>query len=458
MNRAVRNAFIGWIITTLLVIAESIYIYSRHGPDGFNAFMQEAPYTNVPITLASVAMIWLLAGFLLWLVLAGKITKANALGWSGFFIIAAAYLNILRERVRYGDIDYYTHAAFALVDHEPLPATYLYPPLWATLLSFLTPFGENGILLICWVANILALLLFHYLLLRILEHYGFNSPAAALTGTLFILVNMPVMRTLMYVQVNLHVMNLIFLGILFYKDRVFLSALALALAIHLKASPALLVLAFLLERNWKWLFWLAINTILIAVFTIAIYGITPYFDFVNNFILLNAPHVLSLRDNSFDSAIGFTLSYFRADLFIVRLLVILAKAVTLLLALFLCIRMRVFYPEKETGSRLFNGIIPLFVGMTLFSPLIWEHHGVFIALPFLLLMRKMETPLEWILFGTIYLLEFLMPTFDYFPWSYGRLLGMLILFALLWIARDRKDNHFLGIFNTWSNSLLSLKT
>ncbi len=458
MSKAVRNAFIGWIITTLLIIAESTYIYARHGSDGFNAFMQEAPYTNVPIALASAAIAWLLVGFLLWLILAGKITKTTILGWSGFFFIAFSYLNILRERVRYGDIDYYTQAAFALVDHEPLPATYLYPPLWATLLSFLTPLGEEGILLICWVANILSLFLFYYLLLRILEHYGFNPQAAALTTTLFMFVNMPVMRTLLYVQVNIHVMNLIFLGILFYKDRIFLSALALALAIHLKASPALLVLAFLLELNWKWLFWFLLNTVLIAAFTIAIYGTSPYFDFINNFILLNAPHTLSLRDNSFDSAIGFTLSYLRADLFIVRLLVYLAKGATLLVALFLCMQARVFYREKERGARLFNGIIPLLVGMTLFSPLIWEHHGVFITLPFLLLLRKMESPAEWILLGTIYLLEFLMPTFDYFPWSYGRLPGLLILLALLWITRDRKDNNFLRTFNAWSNSLLSLKT
>ena len=83
MSKAVRNAFIAWIITSLLVIAETIYIYSRHGPDGFNAFMQQAPYTNIPITLASVAMIWLLAGWLLWLILAGKITRNTALAWSG---------------------------------------------------------------------------------------------------------------------------------------------------------------------------------------------------------------------------------------------------------------------------------------------------------------------------------------------------------------------------------------
>jgi len=457
MTRTIRNAMLCWGTITGLIIFEFAWIYSRHGLAGFRAFMQEAPYTNIPITLASVTIAWLLTGFLLWLILTGKITRANGLTWAGFFTVAFLYINILRERVRYGDIDYYTQAAFALAKNQPLPDFYLYPPLWATLLSFLTPLGEEGILLVCWIANVLSLLLFYFLLQRILEHYQFKPHAAALAATLFILVNMPLIRTLMYVQVNFHVMNLIFLSILFYKDRLFLSALALALAVHFKASPAVLVLAFLLEFNWKWLSWFAVSMVSIAAFTIAIYGISPYFDFINNFILLNAPHALSMHDSSFDSAIGTTLSYFRADFSVIRILVYLAKGLSVLVALFLCVRPPVFFPTGAGKVRLFNSIIPLFVAMTLASPLVWEHHGIFLTLPFLLLLRKMETPAEWILYGAVHLLVFLTPTFDYFPWSYGRLPGILILLMLLWIARNRSDNTFFPAFNAWAESLFSSK-
>jgi hypothetical protein len=453
MSKAVRNAFIAWIITSLLVIAETIYIYSRHGTDGFNAFMQEAPYTNIPITLASVAMMWLLAGLLLWLILAGKITRTTALAWSGFFIVAASYLNILRERVRYGDIDYYIQAAFALVDHEPLPDTYLYPPLWATLLSFLTPFGEDGILLICWIANLLSLFLFYYLLLRILEHYGFKPRAAALVAILFMLVNMPIMRTLMYVQVNFHMINLIFLSILLFRERPFLSALALALAVHLKASPVVLVLAFLLEFNWKWVGWFLLNMSLIAVLTIVVHGITPYFDFINNFIVLNQPRSLSLHDSSFDAVIGMTLSYFRVDFSTARVFVYIAKGAVALVALVLCLRSRLFYPQTGSGERLSNAIVPLLVAMTASAPLIWEHHGVFMTLPFLLLLKKLGTPAEWIWYGVAYLFEFLMPTFEYFPWSsYSGLFGILTILGLLWLVQKRDDNAFFINLNTWAES------
>jgi glycosyl transferase family 87 len=457
MTRTVRAALIGWGLITVLIISQFTWIYSRHGFAGFDAFMQEAVYTHIPITLASAAMTWLLAGVLLWLILAGKLTKETSLSWAGFFLIAFLYLNVLRERVRYGDIDYYTQAAFALIKNNPLPDSYFYPPLWATLLSFLTPLGENGILLIAWIANVLSLLLFYFLLQRTLERYQFNSFAAALTATLFILVNMPVIRTFMYVQVNFHVMNFILLSILFYKDRVFLSALMLALAVHFKASPAVLVLAFLLEFNWKWLLWFAASMILVGLFALAIYGIDPYYDFINNFLFINAPHALSMHDSSFDSAIGIALSYFRSDFAVVRILVLLAKGLTALAVLFLSTRSRGFFSDGAGRGHLLDSIIPLFVGMTLLSPLVWEHHAIFLTLPFLLLLKKVESPAEWISYGTIYLLVFLTPTFDYFPWSYGRLLGILILLGLLWKLRSRNENTFFPAFNAWSEALFNWK-
>ena len=222
---------------------------------------------------------------------------------------------------------------------------------------------------------------------------------------------------------------------------------------HLKASPIVLVLAFLLEFNWKWLLWFALNMILITGFTIAFYGIQPYGDFVNNFLFINAPHSLSLHDSSFDSAIGMTFSYFRAGVSTVRILVLLAKGATVIVTVFLCIRSRGFFSTGQSKPRLFDSIIPLFVGMTLLSPLVWEHHAMFLTLPVLLLLNKLETSAEWIGYGAAYLLVFLTPTFDYFPWSYGRLVGILILLALLWKSRIRSGNTFFPAFNTWAKSL-----
>jgi hypothetical protein len=164
-----------------------------------------------------------------------------------------------------------------------------------------------------------------------------------------------------------------------------------------------------------------------------------------------------MHDSSFDSAIGIALSYFRADFAVVRILVLLAKGFTALAVFFLCIRSRGFFSNGQSKEHLFDSIIPLFVGMTLLSPLVWEHHAMFLTLPFLLLLKKLDSPPEWISYGVVYLLVFLTPTFDYFPWSYGRLAGILILLALLWVTRDRSTNSFFPIFNSWAASIPNLK-
>jgi hypothetical protein len=96
--------------------------------------------------------------------------------------------------------------------------------------------------------------------------------------------------------------------------------------------------------------------------------------------------------------------------------------------------------------------------MTLLSPLVWEHHAIFLTLPFLLLLKKLESPAEWTLYGVVYLLVFLTPTFDYVPWSYGRLVGILILLGLLWKTQARSRNSFFPVFNAWAESLFSSKT
>lgn len=454
MTKVIHKTLNSWIAITVLIITQSIWIYTRNGLDGFQAYMQESPFTLIPLTLAAVGFVWLLAGLLLWQIHQGRINKANLFSWAGFFIVAISYLNILRERVRYGDIGYYIEAAFAIFNRHPLPDTYLYPPLWAVLLSFLTPLGEDSILIICWIANVFSLFGFYYLLHRILEHYQFNVRSAAIITTLFMLVNMPLMRTLMYVQVNLHVINFIFLAVLLYKDRPLLSAFFLALAVHFKASPIVLLLAFLLNFNWKWLAWFVLSLGLITTFTVAIYGIAPYFDFVHNFMILNLPRSLSMHDSSFDSAIGITLSYFRTSKSLIRILVYAAKGFAALFALILGLRTTSLYPRGVNGSKLYNAIVPFLFAMVIASPLIWEHHGIFLSLPFLLLLKKAESPAEWVWFGTAYLFVFLIPTFDFFPWSYTKLFGILTIIGLLWATDKRENNSFIAIFNHWTSSLL----
>ena len=246
MKRALQTSFIIWTILSALVLASVIVIYLRNGETGLNLFIQQWPLSNLTVTLEATAYTWLCAGAILYLLANDKVNADNAFFVAGFFIVILLYLNVLRERFRYGDYQYYLEAATALMNNQPLPDTYLYLPLWATLLHFIVPLGDQGMLAILWTVNIIMLGFFYILFVRVLEHYGYSNRFAVIIAVLFMSINTPLHRSLGYVQVNLIAMVLIMASLLTFRKNDLVSALLLAIAIHLKTSPAALALAFLL--------------------------------------------------------------------------------------------------------------------------------------------------------------------------------------------------------------------
>ncbi|MGE5072109.1 MAG: glycosyltransferase family 87 protein [Anaerolineae bacterium] len=452
MHRAARTALIAWAAITLMVAASLLLIGLRQGAAGFAAYIQQPPLINLPVTLSSVGLLWLSAGALLYLLASGRVLASNALSVAGFFVVCWVYLNILSERFRYGDYQYYFDAATRLASGQPLPATYFYPPLWATLTQFLTPLGEDGFFLVLWFLNLFSLLLFYGLLHRALERYGFSARLAALVATLFLLVNVPVLRTLVYVQVNLHALNLLLLSILLYPRRSFASALTLALAVHLKSSPAVLVLAFLLQKDWRWLGWFALSMLGIAGLTMATSGIAPFLDVLRNLQGLALSQNTIFHDTSFDSFLRFVAHVLGMSPAIARVVAYVVKAgllAAVVMIMLRAVRLAEFAAVDTPGSPVLNAAPPLFILMTLASPVVWEHHGVFLALPFLLLLKRLDRPADWIWFAFAYLLEFLLPTFDFFPWSFGRLLAPLIILWLMWRTAGPPASHLFPALNAW---------
>jgi hypothetical protein len=435
MTRAARTALIIWAAITLLIAASLVLIYLWLGSDGFSVYIQQPPLINLPVTLSSVALLWLSAGALLWLIQSGRVDRASLLSVGGFFFVCWVYLNILSERFRYGDYQYYLDAATQMYNKQPLPASYFYLPLWATLLQFVVPLGQDAFFLSLWLLNFFSLLLFYVLLHRTLQRYGFTPRLAALITTLFILANAPLLRTLVYVQINIHTLNLILLSLLLYPRRPFLSALALAIAVHMKTSPAVLVLAFLFEKDWRWLGWFILSMLAVVGLTLLTNGFSPFVNVLHNIQQLWLSENTIFHDTSFDSFLRFAGHLVGLGMAWIRILGYAARLALLaatLAVMVRCVRAASFTQSDERGQLLLNAVPPLFILMTLASPVVWEHHGVFLALSFLLLLKRLDRPSDWLWFAFAYLLEFLLPTFDFFPWSFGRLLGPLLILWLMW--------------------------
>ncbi len=457
MKQSLQTAFKSWIGLTLLVIVSIAAIFLRNGVEGLSLFIQQWPLSNFVVTLASTTLTWLLLGALLYMWGNEKINAGNVFFVAGFFVILFLYLNILRERFRYGDYAYYIEAATALLNNEHLPDTYLYLPLWATLLQYIVPLGDQGVLLILWSLNILLLGLFYTLLVQVLERYGYTNRLAVLITVLFMLVNVPLHRTLGYVQVNLLVMVLVLCSMLVYPKSSLFSALSLALAVHLKTSPVVLLLAFLLERNWRWLAWFVLTFLMIALIPLALEGTTPYFDYFTNIGILTRIADTNFHDTSFDSFFRFLNPFLGLGIETTRVIIYTAKAALGLSTIYVMaqnVGKHTFTDAKSPNSALFNAIPSLYVFMTLASPIVWDHHGIFLVLPFLLLIKCINAPASWMWFGFAYFLEFILPSFDFFPWSFGRLLAPMIVLWLMWKnANQVTVSTFFGNANQWLTAL-----
>jgi hypothetical protein len=461
MRRASRTAFVAWAAVSLLVGASVCLIRLRLGSEGLATFIQQPPLINLPVTLASVALLWGSAGVLTYLLQSERITSGNLFTVAGFFLVCWVYLNVLSERWRYGDYAYYWESAVSMFRDVPLNSTYFYPPLFATVLQYLVPSGEDTFFIVLWLLDFISFIAFYFLLHRVLEKYGFGPRFAAAATTIFMLANTTLLRTLVYVQVNLHALNFILLALLLYPRHSLLSALMLALAVHLKGSPAVVALAFLLERDGRWLAWFGACLVLLAGVTVLTDGLRPFVDVLQNWRALALSGNTIYHDTSFDSFVRSTAPFLGLNIVWSLILIYAAKVILAagaILTMLRSIRSSQFTKRRGAGSRLLNAAPPLLILMTLAAPVVWEHHGIFVGLSFVLMLKRLETPHEWLWFGFAYMLEFLLPTFDFYPWSFGRLVAPLIILWQMWRLAGREgDGMQFKTLNTWFENLPGLR-
>ncbi len=425
----------------MLVPLSLALAFALRGSSGPDFLVQNGPGSTILLTLLSVALAWLLAGVVVFGIRLGFVNRMNAVSWAGFCTVALLYINVLRERAYYGDWHDYYLASVNLQYGQHLHARYLYPPFWATLLSPIARFGEDAVFYACWLANVVGLVLFYVLIHKALQRYGFSNRLAAIVTTAFLLVNTPVLRTLFYTQVNLHVINAILLSMVLYPKNRILSAVALSVAVQLKASPIILIVAFLLERDFRWLAWFALSSLALAGVTVALYGVSPFQDWIFNASHIYGANLLAYRENSIDSFLRTVWAWQYSTGAYSPIAGYMSAVAKVVLAVGCAMVVRASVRSKafvsESGA-VFNSMGPLLVAMTLLSPLVWEHHAVFCALPFLILLKRLTSGRDWAIFGFAYFLEFLLPTFDFFPWSYGRLVAPLVILWLTYTIAGRQ--------------------
>jgi hypothetical protein len=279
---------------------------------------------------------------------------------------------------------------------------------------------------------------------------------ATLIAIFFTLVNIPALRTLYYGQVNLHMVNFTLLALVLYPRQRFLSALALAVAVHLKVSPIIIAFVFLLERDWRWIIYFGIGLALVGAIPVLTDGITPYYDFLRNSQEVIGIRDISFREGSIDAVFLALYNLKFISLTAARITTYIVKALVLGLAflvMFRNVRNKTFY--TGAGEIALNAMPIILLMLNLASPLVWEHHGVFLTLPFLLLFKKLNTISDWLILAFAYTAQFLMPTFDYFPWSTLLRLSapLLVLWLIYRVSSDPEPGPAFEKANHWLTNL-----
>ena len=381
-------------------------------------------------TLACAGFVWLTVGGALFL--SREAGFRSRYGWPVVLagLLLVLYLNILRERPHYADVQDYVQGAFDLSAGAPFHIRYLYPPLLAVLCQPFLFLGHDGLAAMLWCLNWVGLVLFFILLTKALEAYGVGPRVACVGVFLFMLVNVPVLRTLSFVQVNFHMMNLILLALLLFPRHRLLSALMLALAVHLKASPLLIALPFLCLGDRRWLLSFAVSGCGLAAVIYLLFGPEPFTSFLANAKAIYTANGVSFRENSIDALVRTAAIALRRDgtalVPYIKWPVLVALAGLVVYSM----RVRMWSERTDPMGRILNGLPLSLLLMVYASPLVWEHHFVFLAVPFLLVLRKIATAPEWVAFGAAYVSVYWMPTFDFYPWSFCRLAGSAVLLVL----------------------------
>jgi Glycosyltransferase family 87 len=454
-GRALRCARLGYIATVLAAVTFwGVFFVRRSAPQ---TLLTPGPLSDLGVTLLCVGLSWALLGFILFFAGRKPWTAERAAYWLALVVLGGLYLNVLRERETFGDFYDYVVAAGQLKTGQPFHPRYLYPPLLATLLSPFVGLGDEFILLLCLTLNWVAVLLAFVLIRRCLLRYGFVSFGATLLAFSALAVNVAVLRTFFYVQTNLHVTNLMLISLLCYPAPLWASALALALAAHIKTSPLALVLPFVLNRDYRWIGWFALFMLAIIGLTSAHNGLHRYFEYLDNVAHIYRANGISFRENSIDSLVRITYWELGLNIDDARTPIVVLRALLTLLSLALCgfaMRKRTFSGGPSGNlARALDAFPVLMLFLMSVSPLVWEHHPVIIVLSLLVMLKQLDNQADVVLWLGAWFLCFFVPTFDVYPFSFRITLGVFFAYWLL-LRVVRRDTRY-GRYFARANAALA---
>ena len=436
-----RRLLLAWLALSALFFTWMLLLILRDGSSGFYYLQGPADPASTSLRFVVFMTGWLMTGAALVLTQVPDFTRRNAAFLLVLALILFEYLILLREPhpVREGDFSAYFDAARAMRDgvaiNQNVPRLYLYPPLLATLLQPLVPFGLMPVLGLFKLGSQVMLAFILVGSFAALRKLPYSKEAAAIALLVVFSANAPLHHNFVYSQVNAYVLASMLASLVAYPRFRALSAAALAIGVHLKVYPVMLALPFLLIRDWKWLFWFGVSLVALVIATSLANDFKYYGAFLHEIATLRED---GLRTSSVDSLIHNTLRL--TGLGLAGLEKPLANLLRVLLAGWALVVSYRFMMSRVSGESIepmqvvLRGYTVLPLAMLIASPSQWPHHFVLIIPAVLMLLPYVRPGTDLLLFGVAYLLIFLAPINEIYPFSYLRLAGIIMLVLVSWRA------------------------
>ena len=360
---------------------------------------------------------------------------------------------------------------------------YVYPPLVGQVMAFLYPIvthipflpidnedqGWQIIFYLFQCCQFLLIILAYYLTYEFARRMGLRSiPASIIVASLF-LFNNSVVRTLNFHQTNLWILNSFLIAFLVQRNYPFISGFALALGIHIKLYPFILILPWIAMRRWVLLISTSIGIVAIAILQTNLgrdWTLVKYFlDYMKN-VSKPTPY----RNNSINSVIY---NFFKIPNKLINISFDIVPIIVTLITLGVLVWFTIRFIQrekiyKELGKyeiagnqdswnemfRFYGHSMDAIALGLLISPSVFEHHYI-VAIPVALWATIVMKSDKSISIAVGIFLVFCVPTFDFFPISFHRLVGLLMI--VYFTNPDSTSNYFLQKIRR-TQKLLDLNT
>ncbi|MDP3940700.1 MAG: glycosyltransferase family 87 protein [bacterium] len=251
-------------------------------------------------------------------------------------------------------------------------SNYVYPPFAVLLFLPFSLIDPHIASLLFTFISLLSAVFGVYFCLKALRE---DKASVFLIATALLFLAFPTKFTFGMGQVNLVVFLLLSLAFFFWKRRnPIIAGVFLGLCFSIKLFPFLLLVYFLLRKDWRILVSSAITFVVIAVLTGLITGFSLYSYFFQNIL----PGIASSYQSGYYNQ---ALSGFFARLPLDREIgMVLKTSISLLfiVATFLIVYLR--RKNQSLSSLMFTILITLSL---IVNPFSWQHHFVWLILPFL---------------------------------------------------------------------------